>query len=179
MRQNHINPDNIQEIVVRGGPITPPWTLPFADTVSFSDCSHNNAYAYAVAAYYGENPGPLWLMPATYNDPKIRNLMKKVRVEALPKSENALVNPVFTETTIEMTADGNKYTASGISQFPGVKVEQPGDTRKPLNDSEIKAKFRNNAGYSFLTAEKVEKIIDTVYRLEELENASVMLEKLG
>ncbi len=179
MRQNHINPDSIQEIVVKGGPVTPPWILPFADTVSFSDCSHNNAYAYAVAAYHGENPGPMWLMPSTYNDPKIRNLMKKVRVEALPKVESALVNPVFTVTTVEVTADGNKYAASGTSQFLGVKVEQPGDTRKPMDDSEIKAKFRNNASYSSLTKEKVESIIDAVYRLEELENASVMLEMLG
>ena len=179
MRQNSIDPDSIQEIMVKGGPVTPPWTLPFADTVSFSDCSHNNAYAYAVAAYHGENPGPLWLMPATYNNPKIRNLMKKVRAEALPKSENALVNPVFTVTTVEITADGNKYTASGISQFPGVKVEQPGDTRKPLDDSEIKAKFRNNAGYSFLTTAKVEQVINMTYKLEELENVSVMLEMLG
>jgi 2-methylcitrate dehydratase PrpD len=179
LRQSGISPESIQEIVVTGDPTTPPWTLPFTDPVSFSDCSHNNAYAYAVAAYHGQNPGPLWLLPSTFNDPRIRNLMRKVRVEALPKTENALVNPVYAETTVEVTANGRKYSASGKSQFPGVKVELPGDTRPPMKDDEIKAKFRNNAGYSSLTKEKVEKIIHAVYRMEEMENVSTMLAMMG
>ena len=171
MQKNHINPDNIKEILVKGGSATPPWSLPFADEVTACDCSHNDAYAYAVAAYHGQNPGPNWLMPSSYNDPKIRNLMKRVRVEAVTDFQTPIV--------VELTVDGKKYTATGRRQYAGIKVEQPGDTRKPLSDDEIRAKFRNNAEYSSLKSEAVERIIDAVYRLEEFDDVSEMLEMLG
>ena len=86
--------------------------------------------------------------------------------------------PELSDTIVEITANGKRYTAEGKSDiFPA--MEQTSDTRKPLSDDEIRAKFRNNASYSPLRTDKVESIIDMVYRLEEIEDVSEMLAMLG
>jgi 2-methylcitrate dehydratase PrpD len=188
-QNNNINPDGIEEIVVKGIPLLLglPWSQPWADEASFADCQFCNDYVYAVAAYHGQNPGPHWQMPSSYNDPKIRNLMKRVRVEAYPTTDEFIAAPAkanmhpyhSSDTIVELTANGRKYTAAGKSeQFPGLTVETS-DTREPLTDDEMRAKFRNNASYSSLMSNKVEGIIDVVYRLEEVEDVSEMLQMLG
>jgi 2-methylcitrate dehydratase PrpD len=168
VRDNNINPNDITGMVVHGGPNTIPWTEPFADVVTFADCSHNNAYAYAVAALYGQNVGPYWLMPDVYNDPKMRKLMKSIVVKKAPGEADIMV---------DLTAKGQTYTAAG--KLTMLRTGQPGNTRPPLSDDEIRAKFKTNASYSSLQSSKVDKIMDLIYKLDEIDEVSEVLQMLG
>lgn len=163
IRENKIDPANIEEIVVKSTPAFQSW-----EVVSFADCSHNPGYIYAVAAFHGQNPGPHWQMPGTYNDPKIRNLMKHIRVE-----KNQKIDEIF----VEIKAAGKNYSAAAKG-LPSTKAP-PLIIEPPLTDDEIKVKFRNNASYGPLSTDKVENIINAVYRLEEIEDVSEMLRMLG
>jgi 2-methylcitrate dehydratase PrpD len=168
IRDNNINPNNITGMVIHGGPNTIPWTEPFADFVTFADCSHNNAYAYAVAALHGQNVGPYWLMPDVYNDPKLRKLMKSIVVKEAPGEA---------EIIVELTAKGQKYTAAG--KLNVLRTGQAGNTRPPLSDDEIRSKFKTNASYSSLHSSITDKIMEIIYKLDEIEDVSEVLKLLG
>jgi hypothetical protein len=58
-------------------------------------------------------------------------------------------------------------------------MEQTVDTRKPLNDDEIKDKFRNNASYSVLKSGRIEGIIESIYHLEDIKDVSGVLRMSG
>jgi hypothetical protein len=50
---------------------------------SFVDTQFLHVYVAAVAAYHGDKAGPFWQLPSTYNDPRIKELMKKVKLVLL------------------------------------------------------------------------------------------------
>ena len=51
------------------------------------------------------------------------------------------------------------------------KVEEArGSPSNPLTNEELIEKFRDNAGYCALGSDKVEKAIETIYRLEKIDD---------
>ncbi len=169
IEENGIRREDIEQIVVKGGPILLEPNRAQTEVKSSTDTQFCNAYIYALAAYYGRRPSASWQTPSTFNEPRIRDLMKKVKMELHPKADELAVSrikagasPLFHDTIVEITALGKKFSAEGASAkgFPG----------NPLTDEDLKAKFRDNASYSMVKSGQVEEIIDMVYDLEKVNN---------
>ncbi|MFC1986846.1 MmgE/PrpD family protein, partial [Chloroflexota bacterium] len=174
VQQNRIKPDDIEAIVVKIDPILITPIREGLEVKSFADTQFRNAYIFAIAALHGSEPGPQWQLPSTYNDPKIRALMEKVKVEIHPNTDElasarvkASKSPVFGNIIAEIYAGGRKFTA---------EVEAPrGDRSRALTEEELKEKFRNNAGYSSLKVSRYEKAIDMILNLEKVDDVCELL----
>ncbi|MFC1986312.1 MmgE/PrpD family protein, partial [Chloroflexota bacterium] len=174
VRQNGIKPDDIEAIVVKTDPILITPLREGLEVKSFADTQFRNAYIFAIAALHGSEPGPQWQLPSTYNDPKIRALMEKVKVEIHPNTDEmasagakAGKSSVFNNIIAEIYAGGRKFTA---------EVEIPrGNRSRALTEEELKEKFRNNAGYSSLKVSRCEEAIDMILNLEKVDDVCELL----
>jgi 2-methylcitrate dehydratase PrpD len=135
---------------------------------SFVDMQFSNKNIFAAAALYGNKPSPSWMMAPTFNDPRVKALSKKVKIESHPRTEELFTNkiksgkyPLFWDTLVEIsTKDGNSYN---------LEINAPkGTPANPLTESEVIEKFRTNASYSPLFSRKVDAIIEVVDKLEKL-----------
>lgn len=121
----------------------------------------------ALAAYYGHSPSPAWEMPATFNDPGIRALMHKVKVELHPQASELMTSlikvgklPNFWNTIVEITAGGRKFSTE-------VSVRK-GGAENPMTTAELVEKFRVNAAYSRLKSSKTEQIVQMIDQLDKV-----------
>ncbi len=94
-------------------------------------------------------------------NPKIREFMKKVTLESDPEFNNKYPGTLAAHVEIR-TKDGSRFKEESI--FP------KGHPENPMNDEEIKEKFRRLA---LVTLDRVqtEEIIEKVYDLENLKSA--------
>ena len=179
MQEHGISPEEIEAIVVKGDPLLQTPNRLNTDIESFLDIQFSDAYIFAVAAYYGKSPGPGWQTPDIFNDPRIRALSGKVKVETHPQAEELEISkiksgklPVFTDTVVEITAKGGrKYT---------IDVPAPkGTPANPMTETELADKFRTNASYSMVTGDRVEDIIRIVLELEKLDDITALTRLLA
>jgi 2-methylcitrate dehydratase PrpD len=102
---------------------------------------------------------------AKVKDRDLLNLARKVIVKVDPKLNERYPKLRGAKVTIEMK-DGRRYSA--YSKIPR------GDPEKPLSDEELEAKFRNLAMRT-LDEGRVDKMISTVRRLEDLKNIEELI----
>lgn len=171
MQEHGIDPEEIEEIVVKNDPelLTP--RRMGVEVESFGDASFRNTLIFAIAAFYGNNPGPNWELPTTINDPRVRALMERVKVELHPRASELLAKQMkttggtfFTDTIVEIIARGRKFSVE-ISSHKG----KPDN---PMTESELVDKFRNNASYSMVKSSKVEEIIQMISELEKVDDVT-------
>lgn len=169
MQEHGIKPEEIEEILVKNDPELLTARRVGMDVRSFGDAQFRNTLIFALAAYYGDTPGPAWQLPATINDPKIRALMEKVKVEVHPRASELLAKQMktssgtfFADTIAEITAKGRKFTTE-------VSVHK-GKPENPMTEAELVEKFRNNASYSMLKSSRVEEVIQMISALEEVDD---------
>ncbi|MBI2954536.1 MAG: MmgE/PrpD family protein [Chloroflexi bacterium] len=169
MREHGIEPDEIEEIVLRADPSLQTPIRMHATVESFADAQFTNSYICAVAAYHGDRPGPDWQMPGTFNRPEIKALMSKVRIDVHPRASEFLtariqagMMPAFWDSIVEIAARGQRFTA----EVPAPK----GSPANPLSEAELWEKFRNNASFSPLPSVRVDEIIATLSDIEKLDD---------
>ncbi|MBW1784405.1 MAG: MmgE/PrpD family protein [Deltaproteobacteria bacterium] len=171
IEENGINPEDITGIRVLGDS----WLLTPSRSqeviTNANDTQFSVKYGFAVAAYYGKNPGPHWEMPAVYKDPRVVEMMKKVTVGIHPRADELIAEnlktgkaPVLWLARVEIKANGKEYS---------IEVMEPwGKGENVYTDDDILRKFRGNATFSQVTPSQTEKIIDLVCNLEEVEDVA-------
>jgi 2-methylcitrate dehydratase PrpD len=178
MQENKINPDDVEEVVLKVSPTILTPNRMGTDLRSSEDVQFRNVYVYALAVYHGRNPGPAWQLVPVFNNPRIKALAQKVRVEPHPRSEEILAQKLasggwsihFNDALVEITAKGRKFAAelSVTSSSPG----------NPMTERELIDKFKNNASYSMLKSNRVEEIIQMVNNLEKVDDATELMKLL-
>ncbi|MFC1930570.1 MmgE/PrpD family protein, partial [Chloroflexota bacterium] len=141
MGENSIEPEDIQDVLIKSSQTLLYPCRTGTEVCQSLDTQFLNAYLFALAVYHGRKPSPDWQAPATVKDHRIKELMKKVRVELHPRYEEICTNlirvgklPNFANVIVEITAKGKKFTA---------EVEhQKGSPQNPMTDEELKEKFR-------------------------------------
>lgn len=113
------------------------------------------------------------LLPDMYSEEKIRSpevqgLLKKIRCEPDPEADQLWYDNQWLVFTIEMALKGGKQ----IKQ----RVEWPKD-KLPFGKKEVEQKFRDLASL-VVSAERVERIVQTVERLETLGDISELADLL-
>lgn len=171
IKEHEIKPEDIDEILIKADPsLSVPMRMDMS-VESFGDVQFHNALIFAIAAYYGDNPGPNWQLPSTYNDPRVRALMEKVKVEVylgasefLTKLIEANTGAFFPNTAVTITAKGKKFT---------IEVASPkGYPSNPMTKAEVIEKFKNNAQYSRLRSSRIHQIMRMVGELEKVDDVT-------
>lgn len=170
MHKHGIKPEEIEEIVIKADPFIQTPNRMMTEVESFADMQYSNVNIFAVAAFYGDRPSPAWQMPVIYNDPKVRALAQKVKIETYPRAEELITDalkmekPLAMNTIVEMNARGSRFV---------VEVSTPkGRPGNPITETELIEKFKINASYSMLPNNRVEEILQTIGELEELEDVT-------
>ena len=165
MNQNGISPEQISEIRVFGDS----WLLhPSRSQTSIEgsvDTCFSVAYTFAMAAFFGGNPGPHWTMPIVYKDQRILEMMKKVKVDVFPDADNIILKnlksgkaPVLWLARVEITANGRKYTTEVLEPW--------GKGENVFTEKDIEKKFFQNASFSPVPLPKSQEIVKEMKKLE-------------
>ncbi|XP_035264639.1 immunoresponsive gene 1, like [Anguilla anguilla] len=106
-------------------------------------------------------------LPAAFQRPELRALLSRVRVEH-PHDNPGNFDRMYGEVQVKLV--GGDVLTGRCDTFYG-------HWRNPLTDESLRRKFCANAG-AVLPQEKVEGLMETVERLEQLRNCSPLLEHL-
>jgi 2-methylcitrate dehydratase len=167
LRKEHsIEPESIDEILVettaRGADILSDPSKYHPDTKETAD--HSLPYVIAAAALDGH------VLPESFDDEKlhdpiIRALLPKIKVVADEEIDSLFPRVKRARVTITLE-DGRCLT----HQTDVAK----GDPADPLSDGEVDAKFRAN-GRTLLPPDRLDGIIDTIRKLEDLRDLRNLL----
>jgi 2-methylcitrate dehydratase len=125
---------------------------------------HSSYYITAVAIM-DRRLGPDQFTPKKMKDPKVRQLIEKVSLEADP-SLDRFGRAGITEIRLK---DGRSYTK---------RVEYPkGDPLNPMTDEELDDKFRNMAE-KFMTEGQIKKAIETIYEMDKLDDIHELMKRV-
>jgi 2-methylcitrate dehydratase PrpD len=169
MKEHGIRPEDVEEIVVKGDPLATTPNRMHREVKSFADAQFSILYNFALAVYYGDSPGPAWQMPTTFNDPRVKELMGKVKIDVHPQFDEFVTSriktgrlPIMWGSIVEIAAKGKRFTT---------EVEVPkGSKGNPATETELVDKFKMNASYSMIRSGKVEKVIEIVNHLDEIDD---------
>jgi len=177
VQDNAIDPEDIEEIIYKGSPNLLTASRSQREIKNCEDSQFSPAFAMVLAAYYGRKPSPAWQLPATFKDHKMRELMKKVRIEVHPEAEAQITNAAkagklqgYFGSTVEITAGGRKFVTE-VANAKGT----PGNL---LTDEELVEKFRVNADFSSIRSDKVEKAIEMIFKLDEIDDITQLMKLL-
>ena len=183
IRERRLTPGDIDKITVATTPMVV--GLPsYAAANNWADVDNKDAslsqfsitYALACTAY-GIAPGPDWAMPQTLNDPAIGNFTKRItqvaHPEAMPAWSAYEGHPgkmhCHAPTSIELVTKQGTFNAESW--------DLPGDSWNPatrMSEEDIAIKFAINVR-SVLSSKEVERLIETVQRLEMLDDIGELM----
>lgn len=145
------------------------------DPVGEVSCEFNQPHVLAMGAF-GIKRGPEWYAPETMNDPRVRDFRHKVDVELKtdwPQAEKWSREDHLLKVPNIVTIRAKGKTFEGYGEYA------KGDPWTPetfMSDDELKAKFRDMAVWANIAStswrERLEEIMETVWRLETLDDVS-------
>jgi 2-methylcitrate dehydratase len=166
VKEHNIKPEDIEEIRIKAGSRCVEHTGdPVKRYPKNKETADHSSYYLAAIAILDREVGPDQYVPEKLNDPRVRELIDKVTLEAAP--------------------DLDRFGRAGISEIhtrQGTvykkRVEYPmGDPRNPMTDQELEDKFRNMAE-KYMTEGEIKKVIKTVYGLEKLHDIRKLMMSL-
>ena len=171
INENQIRPGDIESIVVKGDPIMMTPNRMHTEINSFADMQFAVIPNLAVAVFYGDRPSPCWQMPEVYNDPRVREILPRIKLQVHPRIGDLIAGlaregklPIYMGNIVEIITKGKKFT---------IEVASPkGSPDRPVSQSELVDKFRRNASYSMLKSRKVDKLIGLLLRLDEIDDVT-------
>lgn len=181
MTKYTIDPDEIEEIIVDPAVRVRMWYL---DPQCKSATHAQFSIPYCVAcAFYHPEPGAVWYDETTIQDPKIHELMIRVKAgsylnmfsgvaarESLAQVIRKMIEGYHPEKFITVKMKNQETYTESLFQHPGHPYYM-------LTREEFADRFRTETRY-VLAPEKAEKVIDTVFHLEHYEDISVLTENL-
>jgi 2-methylcitrate dehydratase PrpD len=165
--KQRIDPKEIEEIIVHASPATFRLTGSIAEPRDITSAQFSGAFGIALSLVKGGNTFREYC-EENLRDPEALNLTKKTRfvldetLEKVPKSDNPA------KVLIRMR-DGSSYEKTVYAA--------KGSILNPMKRGEVDQKFREHASAVF-PSRKVESIIETVSRLDSIENICALMELL-
>jgi 2-methylcitrate dehydratase PrpD len=175
INENSLQPEDIQKVSLRVWPVT---NLGFArENQLRTEQDFHFKPPYAVACAVHRIPPARWLDRKVRQDPKIRDFMQKVEFDiACDEEEFAqarIKDPSAALMSAEVVARGKTFRRQTLHAKGSWQPEEFKNT-----DEELIKKFRGNVS-RVLRSDKANKVVDTVFRLEKLENAAKLMKMLS
>ncbi|NND49889.1 MAG: MmgE/PrpD family protein, partial [Rhizobiales bacterium] len=167
--ENDINPADVEEICCRTHYLIP-------ETVFHENpqtgLEGKTSISYAVSrALIDRRMGLAQFTDEKVQDPQVRQLMKKVRVEVLPeysKDGGGLeVNAIAAPAIVEITLSDGRTLSRRVEYYRG-------DPNRPLSPDDVAGKFRDCAGM-VLASERTENVLDLMINLESLKDTNELV----
>ncbi len=164
VEENGIKPDDVERVFVKGMGVD---RLADFNPAGMVDAMFSLPYTIATTILQEK------LLPDMYSDERIRDsrvqdLLKKITVEPDAEAEQLWFDKQMLVYSIEICLkDGRRLST---------RVAYPED-KPPFDAGEVEAKFRDLASLT-LTADRVEKVIRTVERLDRLESITELTRML-
>ena len=178
VRTHQIRPEDIDEIVVRGDQLMQTPNRMGTEVNTFADAQFFIRFNYALAVFHGDRPNPDWQMAHVFKDPRINELVGKVRLEVHPGFENYVRDaigtgtvPILWSSIVEIKARGQTYT----TEIPSSR----GSKESPASREELLEKFRINAGYSRIDPDRLAAVVDAVTDLERIDDVRKVFDLLA
>jgi 2-methylcitrate dehydratase PrpD len=166
LRTQHIDVDSVDEIAVETGPLACSKRFTNPNPVTFA--AREFSYPHMVAMrLLNVPPGPRWLDAKHADDPRVRNLKKKVRVEEHPRGRNFATGIVrnqirFMTGGIRILAAGKTYHAES-----DYALGDPWEDATRFSDEDIARKFRG-----LVAPDRAQAMLDAVMTIETLADIS-------
>ncbi len=188
MRENNIQLEEIESVTVRLSPVAmgshvlsePYLILDPTDASAPFNLEFSAPYVITMAAL-GITPGPNWYSPERLIDPRVSALMGRIKVEANPEAFKEVLRAVREEPTKRYKRCPSSITviANGkvFESYTEYAKGDPWVAETRISDNELKEKFRNFC-QNIIRYSKIEKAIELIYKLEELDNVAELAEVL-
>ena len=163
VQEHKIKPQDVVEVKIKAGTRCIDHTGdPVKRYPTNKESADHSSYYLTAIAILDRRVGPDQYTPKKLKDPKVREMIDKVKLKADPSLDR------FGRAGISeiRTKQGAVYRQ---------RVEYPkGDPRNLMTDQEIEEKFRAMAE-RFMTETQIKKVISTVYQLEKLETVNNLM----
>lgn len=182
IEDNDLKPEEIEQVIVKNDDMNIQPQLLKADFYNNCDAQNSIFYNIAVAAHRIK-VGPAWQARSTMENPGIRALMKKVKLEAYPWAAEVRYQELGVEkrnylnrrpSCVEVTARGKVFTEK-TDYAKWISAETPGYR---ATDEDLKEKFSANAE-NILSAGKLKTAIDTIMHLENVGDTNELIKMLN
>jgi 2-methylcitrate dehydratase len=166
VNRHDIKPEDVAQVKITAG------TRPIEHTgdpakkypTNKETADHSSYYLTAIALI-DRTVGPDQYQPWKYKDPQVLQLIDRITLKIDPEMDK-LPRSGMSEI---VTKDGKHYR----ERFDYPK----GDPKNPMSDVDLEQKFTSMAS-KFMNQEQIERVIQTVYRLDTLEDAGDLTKKL-
>ncbi|MFC1964728.1 MmgE/PrpD family protein [Chloroflexota bacterium] len=157
-----IDPMDVEEVVFKEHATLVSWVT-FHVQMPEDEFGSMYSIPYALATMaLGYEPGSDWFSDERRNDPRVKELAEKIRLEEDPEITRVHeANPEKSFSKLELKIKGKVYK----TQMEDCK----GDPQKPMTQEEIEGKFRSMAR-RVISDKQAERIIDIINNLDELDN---------
>lgn len=173
IENNGIRPEQIERVLIQAHPSGAGKRFQNKNPIGMISCEFNQPHSLAMIAL-GIERGPGWYTPEIMTDPRVASFRQKVDVETKqvpaeakewPRQEQVTRLP----TSLYVTARGRPFEAHG-----DYAKGDPWTPETYFTDEDLKAKFTDMAKSAKVASkrwrEKLETIIETVFRLHEVDD---------
>ncbi len=163
VREHDIKPKDVVKVkIVAPTRCTKHTGDPIKRSPKIKEMADHSSYYVTAVAILDREVGPDQYTPQKLKDPRIREMIGKISMEADPSLDH------FRRAGITEIK-----TKQGITYKR--RVEYPkGDPRNPMTDQELEDKFRSMAE-KFMTEKQIKKLIATVYEMEKLDDINRLM----
>lgn len=167
VKEHDIKPGDVVEIKIKTGSRCKEHTGdPVKRYPKNKETADHSSYYITAVAIMDRRVGPDQYTPKKLKDPRVREMIDRVRIEKAPSLDRFGGQAGITEIR---TKQGVTYKR---------RVEYPkGHPRNPMTDQDLEDKFRTMAE-KFMTSKQIRKVIDTVCEMEKLENVNKLMKTL-
>lgn len=178
IEDNGLGPDEIEAVHIENEAFALQPRFRFDEIRHNVDTQTNLAYAIAVAAHR-VRVSSSWQSQAVREDPRVRAFMQKVTISDYPRAEETRHQELAVEgrsyierrpCRVRVQARGRQFFESAEFAF-WLTLE---NDEYRASDEDLIGKFRSNASES-LSAAQVEKAVERLMRLEDLDSVSELL----
>jgi 2-methylcitrate dehydratase len=163
IREHDIKPKDVVKVkIIAPTRCTKHTGDPIKRSPKIKEMADHSSYYVTAVAILDREVGPDQYTPKKLKDPRIREMIGKISMEADPSLDH------FRRAGITEIK-----TKQGITYQR--RVEYPkGDPRNPMTDQELEDKFRSMAE-KFMTERQIRKVITTVYEMEKLDDINRLM----
>lgn len=172
IEENKLMPDEIERVNLWLDPLTdrPLWHN--LEIKTHVDAQFSVPYVFAAAAHRVRK-GPDWQDFTTMTDPKMKTFMNKVNFQSHPHfDEIMLKGRMHSLSKVEVVSKGRVFC-----EEKGWNKGDPSPEEARMTDGELAEKFRNNAT-EILTAEQMDRIVNLVFALDQMEDVRKLTDSL-
>ena len=165
-KEHDIKPEDVAEVkILATSRCTEHTGDPLKRHPNTKESADHSSYYTTAVALIDRRLGPDQFTPRKMKDPKVHQLIDRVRMEADP-SLDRFGRAGITEIRLK----------NGVSYKK--RVEYPkGDPLNPMTDQELEDKFRNMAE-KFMTKEQIKKAIATIDELDKLDDINKLMKTM-